>query len=54
LPPLDMLLKRINLNLVPLRFFTHLYFMNIALFVGFVKFLQGIDSGIWEPTKRYQ
>jgi cellulose synthase/poly-beta-1,6-N-acetylglucosamine synthase-like glycosyltransferase len=54
LPPLDMLLKRINLNFVPLRFFTHLYFMNIALLAGFVKFLQGIDSGIWEPTKRYQ
>jgi cellulose synthase/poly-beta-1,6-N-acetylglucosamine synthase-like glycosyltransferase len=54
LPPFDMFLKRINVNLVPLRFFTHLYFMNIALFVGFVRYLQGIESGAWAPTKRYQ
>lgn len=54
LPPFDMFLKRINVNLIPLRFFTHLYFMNIALFVGFVRYLQGIESGAWAPTKRYQ
>jgi cellulose synthase/poly-beta-1,6-N-acetylglucosamine synthase-like glycosyltransferase len=54
LPPLDILLKKLNINLVPLRFFTHLYFMNIALFVGFVRYLQGIKSGAWAPTKRYQ
>ena len=54
LPPLDIFLKRINVNVVPLRFFTHLYFMNMALFVGFVRYLQGIKSGIWAPTKRYQ
>lgn len=54
LPPLDIFLKRINVNIVPLRFFTHLYFMNMALFVGFAKYLLGIKSGIWTPTKRYQ
>lgn len=54
LPPLDILLKKLNINLVPLRFFTHLYFMNIALFVGFVNYLQGINSGAWAPTKRLQ
>jgi cellulose synthase/poly-beta-1,6-N-acetylglucosamine synthase-like glycosyltransferase len=54
LPPLDILLKKLNINLVPLRFFTHLYFMNIALFVGFVNYLQGIKSGAWAPTKRHQ
>jgi cellulose synthase/poly-beta-1,6-N-acetylglucosamine synthase-like glycosyltransferase len=54
LPPLDILLKKLNINLVPLRFFTHLYFMNIALFVGFVRYLRGIKSGAWAPTKRYQ
>jgi cellulose synthase/poly-beta-1,6-N-acetylglucosamine synthase-like glycosyltransferase len=54
LPPLDILLKRLNINIVPLRFFTHLYFMNIALFVGFVNYLQGIKSGAWAPTKRHQ
>ena len=54
LPALDMLLKRFNIHLVPLRFFTHLYFMNIALFVGFIKYMQGIRSGVWTPTKRNQ
>jgi cytochrome b subunit of formate dehydrogenase len=54
LPPLDILLKKLNINLVPLRFFTHLFFMNIALFAGFVKYLRGINSGAWAPTKRHQ
>jgi len=54
LPPLDLILKKLKINLVPLRFFTHLYFMNIALFVGFVNYLQGIKSGAWAPTKRHQ
>jgi cellulose synthase/poly-beta-1,6-N-acetylglucosamine synthase-like glycosyltransferase len=54
LPPLDMFLKKVKVNLVPLRFFTHFYFMNVALFVGFVKYLQGIGSGAWTPTKRNQ
>jgi len=54
LPPLDMFLKKFNINFVPLRFFTHLYFLNIALFVGLVHYLQGISSGAWVPTKRNQ
>jgi cellulose synthase/poly-beta-1,6-N-acetylglucosamine synthase-like glycosyltransferase len=54
LPPFDMFLKKININLVPLRFITHLYFMNIALFAGFIKYLGGIKSGAWPPTKRFQ
>jgi hypothetical protein len=27
--------------------------MNIALFVGFIKYLRGIRTGAWTPTKRY-
>lgn len=53
LPPFDMLLQKFKINLVPLRFFTHFYFMNIALFVGFIKYIQGIKSGVWTPTKRH-
>jgi hypothetical protein len=26
--------------------------MNAALTAGFVKALKGIETGIWEPTKR--
>jgi cellulose synthase/poly-beta-1,6-N-acetylglucosamine synthase-like glycosyltransferase len=54
LPAFDMVLKKYNIHVVPLRFFTHLYFMNFALFAGFVKYLGGIRSGVWTPTKRYQ
>ena len=54
LPAFDILLKKFKIHLVPLRFFTHLCFMNLALFVGFIRFLGGINSGIWTPTKRYQ
>lgn len=54
LPAFDMILKKFNIHLVPLRFFTHLYFMNLALLIGFVKYLRGIRSGAWAPTKRYQ
>jgi cellulose synthase/poly-beta-1,6-N-acetylglucosamine synthase-like glycosyltransferase len=54
LPAFDMFLKKINIHLVPLRFFTHLYFMNIALFAGFIKYLRGIRTGAWAPTKRFQ
>ena len=54
LPTFDFLFKKLNVNLVPMRFFTHLIFMNIALFVGFIKYLKGISSGAWTPTKRNQ
>jgi cellulose synthase/poly-beta-1,6-N-acetylglucosamine synthase-like glycosyltransferase len=54
LPAFDFLLKKLNIHFVPMRFFTHLIFMNIALFVGFIKYLKGIRSGVWTPTKRYQ
>jgi cellulose synthase/poly-beta-1,6-N-acetylglucosamine synthase-like glycosyltransferase len=53
LPAFDILLQKFGINLVPLRFLTHLYFMNIALFVGFLKYIQGIKSGVWTPTKRH-
>jgi cellulose synthase/poly-beta-1,6-N-acetylglucosamine synthase-like glycosyltransferase len=54
LPAFDFLLKKINMHLVPVRFITHFFFMNIALFVGFIKYVKGIRSGAWTPTKRYQ
>ena len=54
LPAFDFLLKKLNMHLVPVRFFTHFIFMNIALFVGFLKYVQGIRSGVWTPTKRYK
>lgn len=54
LPPLDILLSKAGINLVPLRFITHFALMNIALITGFFQFAGGIKSGIWEPTKRFK
>ena len=52
LPALDLLLQRLRIKLVPLRFLTHFCIMNLALLAGFFRFIGGIRSGIWKPTKR--
>ena len=35
-----------------LRFITYFYNMNLALLIGFVQFVKGVEAGTWEPTKR--
>ena len=52
IPVLDWLLKKINLNLMVLRYITYFNAMNLALFNGFFKYLKGVQNGIWQPTKR--
>jgi cellulose synthase/poly-beta-1,6-N-acetylglucosamine synthase-like glycosyltransferase len=54
LPVLDALLKRRNIHVFLLRFISHFYLMNLALLVGFFKFIKGVESNIWKPTQRYQ
>ena len=34
------------------RFVTQFLLMNVALAAGFVRAVRGIETGIWEPTKR--
>ena len=36
----------------PTRLFTHFFSTNLALLIGFFKFLGGVKSSIWQPTKR--
>lgn len=50
----DYLGKKIGIHFKWLRFILHFTSMNIALFLGFFKFLGGVKSSIWEPTKRLQ
>ena len=52
IPIFDFMLKKISININLFRYFTHFYGMNIALFVGFIKYIKGIKSAIWEPSKR--
>ena len=51
-PLLDWFLKKVNLNVVILRYITYFNAMNLALFNGFFKYLKGVQNGIWQPTKR--
>lgn len=53
-PFFDYFLKKVNVNIGSLRFITHFYMMNIALFVGLIKYLKGVDSNVWKPTERNQ
>lgn len=51
-PLIDFFLKKIHIHVIPLRFVTHFYSMNLALLLGFIKFLKGVKTNVWEPTKR--
>jgi cellulose synthase/poly-beta-1,6-N-acetylglucosamine synthase-like glycosyltransferase len=52
LPLLDLLLQKINYNSRILRGIRYLIWMNVALLEGFFKYVSGIKSNIWQPTKR--
>jgi len=54
IPVLDLIMKKANIHISAFRFFTHFYFMNYALFIGFFKYVKGVKSGVWQPTKRNQ
>jgi cellulose synthase/poly-beta-1,6-N-acetylglucosamine synthase-like glycosyltransferase len=51
---LDLVLTKFRINISMFRFLTHFSAMNLALFIGFFKFINGIKTSIWEPTKRLQ
>jgi cellulose synthase/poly-beta-1,6-N-acetylglucosamine synthase-like glycosyltransferase len=52
LSALDIVLERSGKRIRIQRFVTQFLLMNAALTAGFVKALIGIETGIWEPTKR--
>ena len=49
LPLID---QAVNISFRPLQYISHFYLMNFALLKGFFIYLGGIDSNIWQPTKR--
>ncbi len=49
---IDFFCRKNQIQILPLRFITHFYYMNAALFVGFIKYLKGVKNNVWEPTKR--
>ncbi len=52
IPLLDWILTRFGLNFMLLRGLNYFLIMNIALLMGFIKFLKGIDEGKWDRTER--
>lgn len=41
-----------NFKFSPLKFISHFYLMNLALLKGFVIYVRGVESNVWQPTKR--
>lgn len=54
IPIIDHFLRKIKIHAIPLRFVTHFVLMNLALMAGFFKYLGGIRSNVWQPTRRNQ
>ncbi len=48
----DLVLSRFRKEILLLRFISHFYAMNSALFLGFVNYLKGVKTNVWQPTKR--
>lgn len=51
-PLIDYLLKKRKIENVLLRFISYFYLMNLALLIGFLKFIKGVKTNVWQPTKR--
>jgi cellulose synthase/poly-beta-1,6-N-acetylglucosamine synthase-like glycosyltransferase len=54
LPVIDLFLRKLKIHLIPLRFVSHFVLMNLALLAGFIRYIGGIKSNVWQPTRRNQ
>ncbi len=50
----DFIISKLNANVVFLRFISYFFIMNFATLKGFIKYLSGINSNIWQPAPRNQ
>ncbi len=51
-PFIDHFLRKNGFHIILLRFISHYYYMNLGLFLGLLKYIKGVKSNVWEPTKR--
>ena len=51
-PIIDYLFRKFGIHIILLRFITHYYYMNLGLFIGLLKYIKGVKTNVWEPTKR--
>ncbi len=52
IPIIDYLLRKYGIHIILLRFISHYYYMNLGLFIGLLKYIKGVKTNVWEPTKR--
>ena len=52
IPLLDLILRKWGINFLLFRGIRYFLWMNIALMEGFIKYLKGIKTNVWEPPKR--
>ena len=52
LPALDWIFKNLGIQLLPLRGIRYFLWMNAALFMGWIQYLKGIKTNVWQPTQR--
>ena len=51
-PFIDRIARSLGVHMRLLRFAGYFYSMNAALVMGFVKYLKGVRTNVWKPTKR--
>lgn len=54
IPLIDSLIKKVGIHISLFRFISHFYLMNLALLIGFFRYINGVESNIWKPTERFQ
>lgn len=54
IPFIDLILRKIHLHVILLRFITHFYSMNLALLIGLINYIRGVKTNVWQPTRRHQ
>ena len=52
IPAIDKIFQICGINVLALRHIRYFNYMNLAMLLGFKDYINGIDSNIWEPTKR--
>jgi len=52
IPLLDELLQSWKINASLLRKVRYFLMMNLALLAGYIRYVKGIKSNVWQPPKR--
>ncbi|HET8964244.1 MAG TPA: glycosyltransferase [Chitinophagales bacterium] len=51
-PLLDWILSKLNIHNFAIRLISYFFLMNLALLIGFGKYVKGIKTSAWQPTQR--